>query len=80
MIFVSYARPDEDFVDELVEALQRRGLETWVDRHSIPGGRQWEAEISKGLENCTAVIAVLSSALQESTHVATELSLALDLK
>jgi hypothetical protein len=36
MIFVSYARPDGDFVDQLVAALQRHGLETWVDRHRIP--------------------------------------------
>ncbi len=34
----------------------------------------------QGTKDCTAVVAVLSSALQESTHVATELSLALDYK
>ncbi len=78
MIFVSYARADKDFVDRLIGMLEQRGLETWVDRRGIPGGTLWEAEISKALEHCSAVVVVLSPAVRDSAHVATELSLAHD--
>ena len=80
MIFVGYARPDGPFVNQLVTALKQHGVETWVDRHSIPGGTHWEAEISKALENYSAVVVVQSPAVGESAHVPSELSLVRDYK
>jgi hypothetical protein len=80
VIFVSYARRDRPFVDQLVTALEQHGVQAWVDRLSIPGGTHWEAEISKALESCSAVVVVLSPAVGESIHVASELSLAQDYK
>ena len=78
MIFVSYARRDERFVNQLIAALEPYHVDSWLDRHSIPGGTHWEAEISKAIKACSAVVVVLSAAAGESGHVATELSLARD--
>ena len=34
-VFVSYARADVDFADQLVLALQDKGFEPKIDRHDI---------------------------------------------
>ncbi len=39
-IFISYSRLDREFVDRLIEALEQRGFDIWVDRKDIGGGNR----------------------------------------
>ena len=42
-VFISYSRDDLAFADQLFAALQAFGFGPSIDRHSIPGGEEWEA-------------------------------------
>ncbi|QKD80866.1 TIR domain-containing protein [Thermoleptolyngbya sichuanensis A183] len=59
-VFVSYSRRNRPFVQTLVQALQKRGREVWVDWDSIPSGADWWEEIKLGIEVADTMIFVLS--------------------
>ena len=75
-IFISYSRRDSEFVDRLIQQLEKNGFDAWVDREDIRGGAAWGAAISEAIRRCQAVIVVLSSGSTASDNVARELSLA----
>ncbi|GIL14412.1 MAG: hypothetical protein BroJett038_31320 [Chloroflexota bacterium] len=54
--FISYSRKDTDFVNRLERDLNARGLLTWRDIHSIPGGAKWFRRIKSGLESSYAML------------------------
>ena len=61
-IFISYGREDEvkDFVKKLKDSLEGRRLSSWLDITDIPAGSDWHAEIGVGLQNCRALIAIIT--------------------
>ena len=63
-VFISYARKDESFKDELVTmlaGLQRRGIvETWQDRR-IEAGDEWNTSISDALNDCNLALLLVSA-------------------
>ena len=59
-IFISYSRRDLDFAQEIVDALGKSGLETWIDWKSIPKGEDWEREIYRGIEAADALLFLIS--------------------
>lgn len=63
--FISYSRKDTDFVEKLERDLNARGIITWRDVHSIPGGAQWFKRIKAGLESSYVMIYV------DTPHAAT---------
>jgi hypothetical protein len=75
-IFISYSRLDREFVDQLIEELQRRGFDVWFDRKNISGGSDWRAAISQAIRSCRAFLLVLSTDSANSRKVVQELSLA----
>jgi len=75
-IFISYSRLDREVVDRLVEELERRGFDVWVDRKDIGGGSDWRAAISQAIRTCRAFLVVLSRNSADSKKVVQELSLA----
>jgi hypothetical protein len=75
-IFISYSRLDREFVDQLIEELERRGFDIWVDRKDISGGADWRAAISQAIRSCRAFLVVLSHNSADSKKVVQELSLA----
>ena len=50
-VFISYSRKDTEFVEKLERELNARGIITWRDVHSIPGGARWFGRIKAGLES-----------------------------
>src|SRR5687767_11447723 len=59
--FVSYAREDKAFVEEvLVPALERRGKNVWVDLTEIPPAALWRQRAQLGIEASKTFVAVLS--------------------
>jgi TIR domain len=59
-IFVSYSRADTDLADQLESDLKRVGLQPWVDRQGIEGGHDWLDAIQHAIEQCDALVVILT--------------------
>jgi hypothetical protein len=61
-VFVSHATEDKDYVEPLVQALERAGIRVWFDRSALEWGDDLRAAIDRGLSNCRYGIVVFSQA------------------
>jgi WD40 repeat protein len=59
-VFISYSRDDIDFADQLVAALETFGFDALIDRHSIPGGEDWKAQLRHMIVEADSIVFVLS--------------------
>ncbi len=59
-VFVSHATEDKPYVEPLVEALQRAGIQVWYDRITLEWGDDLRSAIDHGLANCRFGIVVFS--------------------
>lgn len=86
-VFLSYAREDKHYVDEVYKRLKNVGLTPWMDKppdpfghEGIPFGVDWEAYVGRKLREASRVLAFLSSRSVEKTgFVQREYRLALSL-
>src|SRR5687767_7287152 len=74
--FISYSRADSAFADKLLQDLEKRGIDVWIDRDNIEGGAAWRAAISAAIRSCRAFILILSPRSTQSGQVSKELSVA----
>ena len=58
-VFISYARPDEDRVEQIAKHLTEFGREVWYDEE-LRGGQDWWDVILQTIRSCDLVIFVLS--------------------
>jgi hypothetical protein len=72
LIFMSYSRNELYFAEAVVQALQRAGHKVWFDLQQLEPGCNWEAEIKRGLETCSAVMVLVSRGSRTSPWVAAE--------
>jgi hypothetical protein len=79
-IFISHSTRDIEFTAFLDKHLRDAGFTTWVDIESIPEGSTWPREIQKGVEECGAMVVVMSKNGRESEWVERETLLAMDLR
>ena len=59
-VFVSYSRRDTEFVRRLVEGLQARGKDVWLDTEGIRDGEVFPAAIRSAVEGSNAFVLVIS--------------------
>jgi WD40 repeat protein len=59
-VFVSYSRRDTEFVRRLVEGLQARGKEVWLDTEGIRDGEVFPDAIRSAVEGSNAFVLVIS--------------------
>jgi WD40 repeat protein len=59
-VFISYAREDKKFVDQLEAALKDRGFEPLIDRREIAALENWWERIETLITQADAVVCVLS--------------------
>ena len=78
LVFVSYARTNQDFVVRLVHDLRQHGVPIWLDQLAIPAGAQWDVVIENALEDATHVLLVMSKASVNSPNVRDEIDMAID--
>jgi CRP-like cAMP-binding protein len=78
--FVSYARKDQPFVEQLAIDLKRRSIDVWLDIHNIDPGLSWSRQVGRALDMCSAMILVLSPDGLESENVDDEWNYYLDNK
>jgi len=72
-VFISYSRTDNNFVEKLSADLRKQGISVWIDNQKIQAGANWMEEITKGLNNASALIYVISSDSVKSKWVEREL-------
>jgi TIR domain len=59
-VFISYSRKDEEFVRRLVDALEHRGKDVWIDWEDIRKSADWRAKVHAGIEASRTIVPVLS--------------------
>lgn len=79
-IFISHSAKDNEFTRMLADALSEDGFEVWVDFDDIGSGERWIQTIQNAIEDCAAMVVVMSRAARESEWVEREALLAMDLK
>ncbi len=60
-VFISYARPDRQFVDWLAHLIESHGIPVWYDRGLAPGD-DWATVIEQQINSCAAVVVVMTPA------------------
>lgn len=79
-LFISHSSKDNEFTEYLAQRLTEANYRCWVDVESIPDGSTWPREIQKAVENCGALIVVMSENARQSEWVERETMLALELR
>ncbi len=70
-VFISYAREDLAFVENVAERLNLAGIECWYDK-SLRGGESWPREMQRRLEESRVLIVVVTPAARASDWVLRE--------
>jgi hypothetical protein len=76
MLFISYASADRPFVQQLSAAIRAAGIESWVDRDNLTPGDRWRGKVVEAIDDCTAMVVVLSQAADASREVPREVEAA----
>jgi hypothetical protein len=71
-IFVSYTRVDEAIAQQIVAALDRAGLQPWIDMREIKPGDSYLERMNEGLGEASYVLVLLSRNSLESQWVQRE--------
>lgn len=80
LVFLCYARVDEEFALALAKAIKERGISVWVDQWNIEPSADWDRSIDHALYRCERLLIVLSPASVASEEVRAELRTALEEK
>jgi len=75
-VFISYAREDIQVASKLVNQLERRGIHCWIDARDYRPGGVFDEEVMQAIENCSAMLLVLSSSSNESDYIRREVAIA----
>ncbi len=59
-VFISYSRPDGEFVHRLHDALKAAGKEVWVDFEDIAPASPWARVVTEAIGACEAFVFVIS--------------------
>jgi adenylate cyclase len=77
-IFISYSSKDREKADQLIELLSSAGLSVWIDRQGIDVATSWSGEIVDAIDQCKALVVLLSPASVASKNVVREVALAFE--
>ncbi|HEX2905936.1 MAG TPA: HEAT repeat domain-containing protein [Phototrophicaceae bacterium] len=74
-IFISYRNIYEEpqFALRLAAELKNRGIPAWIDKMDIQSGDDWQDALERGVNNCQAMIAVISPDYIQSSYCKDEL-------
>ena len=75
-VFISYARFDREKVMPFVDILRDTGVSVWVDEGKIDAATLWSEEIVDAINNCKAMVVMLSQNSTGSDNVVKEVMLA----
>jgi HEAT repeat protein len=72
-IFLSYRSADVDFALRLAADLKNAGINLWMDRMDIKPGDDWPQALEAGVNNCAAMIVLVSEEYVKSKYCLREL-------
>jgi len=73
-VFISYSRADSAYVDDLLRHLDAHGIAAWADREQLASGDRWQRTIESRIDNCAAMIVIVSTASHDSDWVGREVA------
>ena len=79
-VFISYSRRESPFVDVLLDALEDKGVEVWVDYHSLIPAKPWLDQILEGIHQADVFLLVVSKDSMASENVRSEYQVAREQK
>lgn len=79
-IFISHSSKDNAAVAELVDDLQAAKYNVWLDFDKIENGQQWLEQIQSAMDDCAAVVVVLSRISRKAEWVMREILYAMQLR
>jgi HEAT repeat protein len=71
-VFISYAREEQAFAEELRERLDEWGYTHWMDVYNIPAGAYWPDEIDRGERASRVVVGIVTAVTLQSRNVKNE--------
>lgn len=71
-VFISYSQPDHDCAMELVERVEREGINCWIAPRDITPSADWAAEIIDAIANSRVMVLVFSASSNDSPQVRRE--------
>ena len=77
-LFLSHARADRPFINQLRRVLDGYGIPYWYSETHLIGAQEWHDEIGRALARCDWFVVVLSPAATKSYWVKRELVYALN--
>jgi len=78
-VFISYAKEDYKFANELYDFLKENGFKPWLDKKELLPGQDWNHTIRKALREANYIILLLSNiSVQKRGYVQREFKTALD--
>jgi TIR domain len=77
-VFVSYSRTRSRFASDLVNALIKDGVSSWIDRFGIGPAEQWHSALREGILEAANFVVLLDLAWLDSTICQDEYKLAID--
>lgn len=75
-IFISYSHDDSDYAHRLAKALKKQGLLPWIDDR-MDYGTEWPHVIQEHLDECIALVLIMTPRAYQSKWVQNELSRAM---
>ena len=73
-VFISYKSEEEPVARHIREVLEANGISCWMAPDSIPVGSNYMKQIPEAIENCRAMVVVISRKSQQSVWVKNEFS------
>lgn len=77
-LFVSYARADKIFIDDVVDRLRAAGVEPWMDVLEIAAGEEFPNRLADAINRCDAVLAAVSKDALQSPYFMKEVLYAIN--
>jgi len=75
-VFISHASKNFKLADDICSLIENRGISCWIAPRDIPPGASYGEEIARAIEQCSAVIFVMTEEANQSRAIANELELA----
>ena len=85
-VFISYAKKDYiaadgsaipgNFVDQVIDALNRAGITYWLDREQLAGGETYAARIARNIKDCDVFLFLSTEAANASEWTRREIGTA----
>jgi len=76
-VFISYASKNFDYANEVGKQLEGQEIDFWMDKKDLVVGQDWKQEIDKGIEQCLAIILIMTPLAKASEYVTYEWAYAL---